>query len=415
MIRTLRSRGERRGDASRRSTLVAPPPDPDSPRTSLAAEVLTDSIAHEAAQPMQALSSMLREIQVVVAEQPADALARIHALAADGTALLNELRPLQDEMRAASNLLRGERMRATYLRKEFAALAQTLGPLAQAARVSLSLRSADYWLRVDNTGLRRIVKILVTNGLRHSGASAVTVRAFGSTEGLLIAVRDDGDGIDPEDLERLFLPPNDLAVADEWKARRGYGLYIARLILARMGARLMVRSSARGTTFFVSLARQVLLAEPSEMQSMPVKGSMQGRLIVMLDDDGRALGASSRLFEAFGASVLAFTEELDLLAACQTMPRPPSLFILDYRLGDGTCQRLLESLRRWRKEEFNCVVLTGDDAAAPDLRDTQGSVFIASKPLNDWSLDHIQRFLRGEIAHITDGLSNVRDRPDARE
>jgi ActR/RegA family two-component response regulator/two-component sensor histidine kinase len=388
---------------------VAPALDPNSSRTSMASEVLTDAIAHEAAQPMQALSSMLREIQVVATQGKKGAFVRIRELAGDGTKLLNEVRQLQDEMRSASNLLRGERMRATYLKEEFASLEESLCALAQVGHVALSIRTQDYWLRIDNTALRRVIKLLVANAVKHSGASSITVRAFASANGLLVAVRDDGDGIDAAAIDRLFVPPNDLALADEWQARRGYGLYIVRLILARMGGRLLVRSSEIGTAFFVSLERQVLLNDGDAQRDAAVDGSMRGHLIVMLDDDARALGASSRLFETLGARVLAFTEELDLLAACQKLPRPPSLFILDYRLGDGTCRRVLESLRRWRKQEFNCVVLTGDDAVAAAASDLQSDVFVATKPLNDWALAHIQRFLRGETARITDGPTTVRE------
>lgn len=392
----------------KRTTLVAPPAELSSPRNATASEVLIDSIAHEAAQPMQALSSMLREINVVASQRPVDALERIQALSADGTKMLNEVRPLQDEMRAANNLARGERLRATYVRKEFAALAETLVSSAKAMHIALSFRSAEYWLRIDSTALRRIIKILVGNAIKHSGASSICVRAFSDGNGLLIAVRDDGDGISAETLGRLFVPPNELAVAEEWRARRGFGLYIVRLMLARMGGTLMVRSSPLGTTFFVHWLRPVIHNPEADHKASVSDGSMNGHLIVMLDDDERALGASSRLFEALGARVMGFTDELDLLAACQKLPRPPSLFILDYRLSDGTCKRVLDSLRRWRKDDFNCVVLTGDDAVSAALRDLQRDVFIATKPLNDWALAHIQRFLRGEIARIAQSSDATR-------
>ena len=179
-------------------------------------------------------------------------------------------------------------------------------------------------------------------------------------------------------------------------------------MLARMGGTLMVRSSPLGTTFFVYWPRPVIHNPEADYKASVSDGSMTGHLIVMLDDDERALGASSRLFEALGARVMGFTDELDLLAACQKLPRPPSLFILDYRLSDGTCKRVLDSLRRWRKDDFNCVVLTGDDAVSAALRDLQRDVFIATKPLNDWALAHIQRFLRGEIARIAQSSDATR-------
>lgn len=359
-----------------------------------AVEMLTDAIAHEAAQPMQALSSILRELQV---RAPDGALA---PLAEEGMRCLDALRVLQDELRDAVSPARGERLRGTWVQSVLAAVRERLQPAADAAHIALSLRSQPWWLRVDGALLRRIVVLLADNAIRHSGGSTVTVRAFSDGRQLLIAVRDDGAGIAADTLAQLLGVPDLADATTKQGARHGHGLFLCRVLLARLRGRLLVRSSPRATTFFVQLPRPVLRAASADDVLTP-QAALQHDVVAMLDDDAAALGASARLFEALGAQVVAFAEPLDLLAACPTMPRPPRLFILDYRLRDGTCLRVIEALRPWLKDDFHCVVLTGDDAvAASALPGPEGDVFVTTKPLDDWALARILRFLRGETQRI---------------
>lgn len=382
----------------RRRTVVAPPLALHSPQAAAAVEHLTDAIAHEAAQPMQALSSILRELRLRVTD---DAL---KPLADEGVRSLDELRVLQDELRDAVGPARGERLRGTWVHTVLDSARKRLQPAAEAAHVALTLHSQPWWLRADGVALGRVVTLLADNAIRHAAASAVRVRAFSDGRGLLIAVRDDGAGLAPAVLAQLTAETSTARAAIDSGARHGHGLTIVRLLLARMRGRLLVRSSPRGTTFVVHVPRPVLRAAPVTEGAAPAQRGLKDEVVAMLDDDATALSASARLFETLGAHVMTFSEPLDLLAACPTLPRAPRLFILDYRLRDGTCLRVIEALRPWLKDDFHCVVLTGDDAiAAGGLPGLEGDIFVTTKPLADWALTHILGFLRGESPRIADG------------
>lgn len=386
-----------RHPSQRRHTLTVPPLALHSAHAAAALDNLSDAIAHETAQPMQALSSILRELQLRMCA------GEMAALAGEGVRRLEELRVLQDELRDVVRPARGERLRGTWVQTVFDAARERLQPAADAARVALSLRTQPWWLRADGATLRRIVVLLADNAIRHAGASTVRVRAVSDGHGLLVAVRDDGTGIPRDRLAQLLADAAAVRAASEPAARHGHGLFIARLLVARLRGRLLVRTTPRGTTFFVHLPRPVLRAAPNADNAAAVQPALQDDVVAMLDDDATALSASARLFEALGARVLTFSEPLDLLAACPTLPRAPRLFILDYRLRDGTCQRVIEALRPWLKDEFHCVVMTGDDAVAADgLPGVGGDVFVTSKPLADWALARILAFLRGETARVGD-------------
>jgi signal transduction histidine kinase len=87
----------------------------------------------------------------------------------------------------------------------------------------------------DPTLLSRALTILLDNARKHGG-DGVSVRAERSGHVLRIAVEDDGPGLDPSDLERLFEPftRGRGAHADE-QAGVGLGLYLVRRIAEAHG------------------------------------------------------------------------------------------------------------------------------------------------------------------------------------
>jgi signal transduction histidine kinase len=102
----------------------------------------------------------------------------------------------------------------------------------------------------DAVRLRQALDNLVTNALYH-GAGAVVVRATRSDDGISVAVADDGEGIPPEDLERIFEAGVRL---DDSQLGSGLGLALARSLVEAHGGTLRVDSHlGRGSTFTIVL------------------------------------------------------------------------------------------------------------------------------------------------------------------
>jgi PAS domain S-box-containing protein len=71
--------------------------------------------------------------------------------------------------------------------------------------IACTLLADEAELRLDDaasTAIFRIVQEALTNIARHAQASSVTMNLFRSNSDLLITIRDDGRGIDPEDMEK---------------------------------------------------------------------------------------------------------------------------------------------------------------------------------------------------------------------
>ena len=96
--------------------------------------------------------------------------------------------------------------------------------------------------------LRQALDNLVANAVGHSpDGSSVTVSARRSGGSVVIAVRDEGDGLEPDDLERIFEPGVRLTSA---RPGSGLGLAVVREVALEHGGEVSVESSpGRGSTF----------------------------------------------------------------------------------------------------------------------------------------------------------------------
>lgn len=107
-------------------------------------------------------------------------------------------------------------------------------------------------LVADEQQLSWVVTNLVTNALKHTApGGTVTIRAREQRESLLVQVEDTGDGIPPDDLERIF----DKFVqikrsSDSTPGSVGLGLSIAKEIVEMYGGRIWAESEpGKGSTF----------------------------------------------------------------------------------------------------------------------------------------------------------------------
>lgn len=129
-----------------------------------------------------------------------------------------------------------------------------LRPLAERAGLALTVSLAPdlppIW--VDVEGMRRVIANLVHNAIQFTPSGEVSVWAERAGDEVIIAVRDTGIGIAPEDLPRVF--------ERFYKARgsrsggAGLGLSIAKHIVLAHGGRIWAESTpGQGSTFYVAL------------------------------------------------------------------------------------------------------------------------------------------------------------------
>jgi len=167
---------------------------------------------------------------------------------------VRRLRRLSDDLSALSRTEEGRLgliLSPADLRAVVTAAVERLRPQADDADVELSVRmpGARVPVAVDSDRFAQVVTNLVGNALRATDAGGtIDVEVSTDAASAVVAVTDSGEGLAPEDLERVFerfyrVPDRRRGGADTGS---GIGLTIARGIVLAHGGTLDARSPGRG-------------------------------------------------------------------------------------------------------------------------------------------------------------------------
>ena len=112
-------------------------------------------------------------------------------------------------------------------------------------RLLLELTAPSPAVRVDADRFLQVMANLLSNAIKHSGAGdTVSVSLDWSETHLRVKVSDQGPGIDPKFRARLFEKFSQADASDRRaQGGTGLGLYITRMLVERMGARVDVESA----------------------------------------------------------------------------------------------------------------------------------------------------------------------------
>jgi len=158
-----------------------------------------------------------------------------------------------------------------HLRGEVARVLSDLERGAQAKQMRVNLDIAnDIRVKVDVDLLDQIIINLVDNAIkygRQGGRVEVKANRNGNDQ-VCIGIADDGPGIPPESLDRIF---ERFFRVDKARSRSqggtGLGLSIVKHIAQALGGRVWVESElGHGTTFFFTLKRSDALSSQTELQ-----------------------------------------------------------------------------------------------------------------------------------------------------
>jgi signal transduction histidine kinase len=110
-------------------------------------------------------------------------------------------------------------------------------------------------VEADPTRFRQITRNLLTNAMRYGGEEVVVVTQSNGETGIL-QVRDNGPGVDPDDLEKIFEPyerASDVEIVRPGSV--GLGLYVSRQLARLMGGDLSCRREGDETVFELVLPK----------------------------------------------------------------------------------------------------------------------------------------------------------------
>jgi two-component system, OmpR family, sensor kinase len=118
------------------------------------------------------------------------------------------------------------------------------------AHLELRLTTGRFEVLCDPVRVAQIMRILIDNALVHTpSGTRILVTARRSDGHVRLVVRDNGEGIDPQAVGRIFEP---FYTADDAQGS-GLGLAIASELAERMAGRLLVQSTPGETTFTLEI------------------------------------------------------------------------------------------------------------------------------------------------------------------
>lgn len=128
-------------------------------------------------------------------------------------------------------------------------------PLAAERNITLKGAGDDAVVVADEVRLRQVVLNLLSNAIKYNRVGGtVGLQLSRGPEVVVIAVWDDGPGIPPDKLDRLFVPFDRLDADRGPTAGTGVGLAIVKQLVELMGGSISVESEVgRGTRFSVLL------------------------------------------------------------------------------------------------------------------------------------------------------------------
>lgn len=139
---------------------------------------------------------------------------------------------------------------------------ELLRPLMEQKNIAIALPESMPLVRADRVRLREVFFNLLSNAIKYNDKSAgqIIVRAVTDERYCTISIIDNGPGIPPHELTRIFVPFRRLDAHRDTPGS-GLGLYFAKTLVEQQGGKIWAESKpGQGSAFHIRLS----LAEPPE-------------------------------------------------------------------------------------------------------------------------------------------------------
>ena len=241
------------------------------------------------------------------------------------------------------------------------------------------------WVRTDAHLLERILRNFLSNAVRYTQRGGVVAGCRRSGETVRILVADQGPGI-PENRQRDIFEEFVQLPAPHETAEKGLGLGLA--IVKRMadaiGADIALHSiPGKGSVFSVAVPRSPFPGKAEQpARKPPLQPSVQGRRILIVDNDEAVLEALACTVEGWGCSTLIAVSHATALEAVEQGAIVPDLVIADYHLGSDRGTAVVGRLRALFNRPLPAIIVTADRVAGlPEELRRQGWT-VLTKPLD---------------------------------
>jgi CheY-like chemotaxis protein/anti-sigma regulatory factor (Ser/Thr protein kinase) len=254
------------------------------------------------------------------------------------------------------------------------------------------------WAKIDSIRIAQVISNLLTNASKYTqprGTIRLTARRENAEA--VIEVADDGIGIPPDSLERVFEMFTQVRNPHSSSTGLGIGLALSRGLAQMHGASLTAQSEGigRGSTFTLRLDLCDSPVSDAPANKPVANGGARSRRVLVADDNRDAAESLAEVLRMEGHDVsLAFDGEAALQ---QFNERSPEIALLDIGMPRMTGNEVASAIRSSPGGESTLLVaITGwgqerDRASAKKA----GFDFHFTKPVNP---DHVLRLIENPEA-----------------
>ncbi|MEP2614099.1 ATP-binding protein [Marinobacter alexandrii] len=214
----------------------------------------------------------------------------------------------------------------------------------------------------DEKRLRQILINLLSNAIKYTDRGGVSLTLRYRSQVAEFTVRDSGDGIAEENIDRIFRPFERIRLPGQSRIGTGLGLTITRLLTEIMGGDISVESEpGQGSTFKVSLMLSSLHSASPRSISAPARRiyGYHGRRhkVLLVDDDISHRQVIRAMLSPLGFEIIDIDNALEVEATVQA--ERPDLVLLDVSMPGRTGWEVLQRLRA-DKQAMPVVMVSAD-------------------------------------------------------
>jgi signal transduction histidine kinase/CheY-like chemotaxis protein len=266
------------------------------------------------------------------------------------------------------------------------------------------------FVRTDEKRLRQILINLLSNAIKYTTKGSVTFTIRYRNQVAEFIVSDTGEGIAPENLERIFRPFERVRRPGSTSTGTGLGLTITRLLTEIMGGDIsLVSRLDEGSQFKISLMLSAITPKPDQtavLVQRPILGYQESiKRLMVVDDEATHRELMKSMLLPLGFDVIEIDNPLNVLSKLEEEKSnllATDLFLLDVSMPGLNGWELAQRLRD--AEYFQPIIMVSADASEGRHLNVASSVDTPEKaPLHQayvikpvrlqLLLDHIGRLL----------------------
>jgi PAS domain S-box-containing protein len=344
-------------------------------------------LGHELRNPLAAITTASHVLQIATTEETAaEAQAVIKRQARHLASLVNDL---LDAGRVASGKIELKRA-PVELAGLVRRVASTLGPGGRPAEHQLALLLQPAWVAGDATRLEQVLSNLLVNAIRYTPPGGhITVSVQAEAADVLLTVEDDGAGIPPELLPRIFalFVQGDRGI-ERSQGGLGIGLTLVRRLVELHGGTVSAASEGvdRGSRFDVRLPRIEPPSRAEEPAALPTQKPAPPRRVLIIEDNDDARGMLGRALRSAGHEVHERTDGPG--GAEAAIQLHPDVAIIDIGLPGSNGYEVARRIRRnGAGQAMVLVALTGYNQPDDQQKSFEAGFDVhAAKPIDPQAL-----------------------------